>query len=405
MGKNCQIKAAFVDCRFVTQEFLDQYDSISIHSALMISNEEVQAKLSGKLTYMNVATSLFLPNNTEIVLKNGTYLLGTNTTVSENPIFLIVNGTLLVEKDAESFLTQEIKGIVNGEILCPRSLAKYIHKFDVNGSFKVYPDEAELIQKDLKLDARFLRHAQVGASYYVKGKVLASDDRLDAEALLAKDITIFAEHAYLKEKFACLDVLFEMDTKIDLIPDDFSLVTEDLVLTCSDVEKLGEKLYVLGDVEVKKEQLSAIEKLSAIIVEGKAKVYDQYLEVWKQKCLRGCTVIFDDKKVLSDFVQLNVDIQTLKNAKEGVCIADCMTVVIEPEVSSELLAEKVGNIQDCACVVCTKAQLSTLQMLSRNVGNFEVLETEERDAFSARMTDTLEQDRDTVKLTGALLTL
>ena len=62
-----------------------------------------------------------------------------------------------------------------------------------------------------------------------------------------------------------------------------------------------------------------------------------------------------------------MDRSLLEEAREGLSIADCVTVRFREDVPAELIRERLLSISDCASVVCTPEQRAAVEMVAQDV--------------------------------------
>ena len=86
----------------------------------------------------------------------------------------------------------------------------------------------------------------------------------------------------------------------------------------------------------------------------------------------GLNAEYDEWKLVADRViedrgRVTVDRALLEQAGT-LEINDCGRVTIEPDVSPELIREKLLKIEDCGTVICTAEQRAAVEQASKDVG-------------------------------------
>ena len=81
--------------------------------------------------------------------------------------------------------------------------------------------------------------------------------------------------------------------------------------------------------------------------------------------------IFGDVKILSgrvigDLIDVKISRWLLEQEKDGICVTDCVKVVIDEDIPKETIFERL-KINDCAKVVCTQAQLDAVTAICKDV--------------------------------------
>lgn len=372
MAKKLIVNAAVCDLRKVQEETLAAYDSIQINAALLVQDDRSKVLLSRIPAMLNCATTIQCDGDVRTSILNGkTTLTGRNTPNGKQ--YLVINGKLTITPDAGDALRQYMGMTINGMVYCPESLGTLVAGMaTLNGKLCAYPEDAVVMTGSNRIDRAFLLRAQPRL-YWCDRPLIAVDPRLDGEALAAKGVRFAAPKALLTETLAeTLAPLFTEDTELVLLPDDVSLVEDDLTLTPAALRRYGAALYVLGDVTVSDEcagKLGGVELLhvcgSLTLPESMAaEVYDiQELEAEDVRVLRGHLFV--------SLPRLYVDAALLDRFPEGVACADCAKVKLDPALEPDTIAKKLV-LNSCALVTCTALQQNAVAAVSEDVSKIQV---------------------------------
>ena len=188
---NLTINCALCDMRKLTQEVLDAYSVITVNCASVISSPATQSLLAGHPVVMNAGNILSIPEDWEVITRNGSVTID-GSAIPEAPVFLQVNGTLILRPEAAPALAQYRHIDVNGLVLCPDCLAGIMSRISVNGRSEIYPKDAVLLDRRFQLDQIFALRAKPG-TYFLPNMLVAMDSRVDVKQLRAKGVTILTD--------------------------------------------------------------------------------------------------------------------------------------------------------------------------------------------------------------------
>lgn len=269
MKKNLNVDTMILDLRHVQEDFLAQYEQITLDCMIALTTPRVQALLSQYSVALDSMLCQNVPEDATAGLVNGKMTLNASSQPAAGQL-LVVNGKLTIAPDAAEILQQYSGIVVNGKIYCPQSLAALVSSHcTLNGKLAVYPDDAVILPgRTAKLDPTFLLRAQPRL-YWNERLFLAADPRLDAAALAAKGCRFAAPKAILCESLAPVLVpLFPDDTELVLVPDGTAVVDDDLELTPSALRRYGTRLYVLGDVTIPVESADLLVRVESLRCTG-----------------------------------------------------------------------------------------------------------------------------------------
>jgi len=363
--KKLVIDAAVVDASAVTQEYLNSYESIAINATALLVSKRSKELLSRCNAKINVSHVIDIPEDSEIMIQNGTFEITEGTKMAK-PTFLLVNGHLNIGNNAQEALKTFSGFIVNGLISYPSDLSNSLPLMNINGTIDAYPSDAIRLKNKLIVDKAFIIRAK-DAKYYVKSKVVIADENLDIPVLINKGTSFITKKAFIAENLIESAVkLFEDDTEIILIPAGYKYVAEEN-LNDMMVKKYGNKLYVDGDLIITSEGENALNKLTGIIVNGTVMVLEKLadrlmdldIEYEELKIIKG--------NIIKDSGMLQLSSKSLSRYKDGVTVIDCGMVKLDPDISDQEIEEKLQFI-GCGMISCTPEQKLAVELVSEDVG-------------------------------------
>ncbi len=355
MEKKMTINAATCDARKVQEETLQGYEKITINSACLITDERSRALLGKYQVTMNCAATLDVSADVSVRTINGSAQVKSSDALGEKCI-LMVNGSLEIGPDCQKVLQQYVGIRVNGTVLYPESLSGALGMLTVNGSTTCYPDGAVILKRTAVIDRLFALRAK-NTLYWSRGTIVMVDPALDPAALAAKGARFSAKKAIVAEsKMEALLELLDEQTDIVVVPDGTAVVRDDVKLDEGLVRKCGTKLYVLGNVTVKKESAEALEALEYLNVRGNVYVDKEMKEKLLEKVQEiGGKLSILKGRYIRDQVSCRVTQWLLEREPDGISVTDCATVKIDEDVDKELILKRL-TLTDCAEVCCSPEQ-------------------------------------------------
>lgn len=385
MKKSLNINCAICDLRGITEEKARAYEEIKINSACIFTSPEARKALLGTKVSMNTAQEIELDEKVNVVIKNGQFTIRKNTAASPND-FLLVNGTLEIEPGALEAARGFMKILVNGEVICPESIAEAASSIIVNGETSYYPDDK--IMFDGNIDKIFLMRIAEGDEYFTRGAVYLLDD-MDYSPL--EKVTIQASGAYIFESFLpAAAKIFPRSVNIVILPDGVRRLTCE-ELTADIVEARGPKLFIESDVKIAGRE--ALESLEYLKISGKAFVKNELLPL--PNFVEAASVMPYADKIIRNNANAHIDKAVLDSVPTGLLVLNCARVVISPDVPAELILEKLV-IADCAIVICGDGVKGAVNAVSQGVA--AVLTSDEEAAVD-------EEDMSTETINAAVCTL
>ncbi len=370
------INAALCDARYVKEESLQGYDSISINSATMIAGERAREILNRHPVELNVASMIDVPDGEDVEVKciNGKYEIGKDAVGTR--AYLIINGLLTVETGGRDAVKSYLGIVANGKVLAPESCRGTFSNLTVNGETTYYPDGATILKSDAEVDSLFAARA-ANTLYYCPGTLYFLDVETEAAPFIEKGIRFVAKRiVIIKSLAARLASQFDEKAKIVRVPDGTRYIDGDVELKMNTIKRYGTKLCVDGDVTIL--EGDALSKLEYLFTDGEVTV-DKRLEddFYEVESVYDELRIVDNKEgYISDRAFVIVGKVLLDTYPTGIKIEDCAKVTVSPELTPGDIMKKI-KIEDCAIVHCTKEQEEAVRAIAEDVALIRADEPEE----------------------------
>ena len=155
MAKKLVINCAGCDTRKAVKENYEQYESITINAATVVTNSAGKAFLQALPVTLNCANVQEVPEDVDLKTVNGKAEIKSGDQVPERPFLLLVNGSLIIGPNTEKYLQKCVGMTVNGSVRYPESMTAYLGKMIVHGSSACYPDGAILLKPNAVIDRLF----------------------------------------------------------------------------------------------------------------------------------------------------------------------------------------------------------------------------------------------------------
>ena len=256
---------------------------------------------------------------------------------------------------------------VNGSVSYPSDIKGKLPKIKVNGSTDSYPSDAIRLKKNLLLDKTFILRARE-AKYYVKNKLVISDENLDITSLVEKGATFITKKALIAESLLekSLD-LFDESVEIEMIPTGLVYIEGDELLNDNLIRKYGDKLYVGGGLTINLESENALNKLSKLVVKGDILIINKLMDTFYDKNLEYNSIKIIKGTIFKDKAFATIDKRMMEKQEDGITVTDCGVVNIKKDISPEEIEEKLQFI-DCGVINCSPEQKSSVELVSEDVG-------------------------------------
>jgi hypothetical protein len=365
---NCDV----CDTRKVNEDNYKEYEEIIISADKVIVDErskQILSKLPFNIKADEIRSDEQDRPQKDVQNVNGVYEIGPETVVKEGT-FLNVNGFLKIMPGCEEILNKYEKISINGVILCPKSITGKLpmHSITLNGMVKGYPDDYVMLDNKYKLDKYFPMRASENSGYFASTCIFDVDAETDFGKLAEKNVKFYTDKVYIRKSHLEKALqLINIEAKIVEIPDECRIMnSDDFHLDDALISSVGNNIYVSGDVTIKKDSLPALEKLTALAVDGTVKIDRSCLEKFNQLNVNCAKVVVLDGFVIEDRAMVSLDREMLENHPEGVVLRDCALVSIGDDIPTELIRERL-KIRDCAKVTCADQQKSVISEVSQDV--------------------------------------
>lgn len=244
-------------------QMFDSYEEIQINAGTAVFSGEAYEQLSKKRLTVNAAAQKILKDAQELIY------LGEDACLRENVDYsgcYLLAETLVIDPSAAAGL-EKISGLMAEKIYYPQSLSLDVVKKMEAEELVPYPAGALLIREDITLDDGFLQRLGNEKTVCVEGSVEA----LHAASLAAaKDggIRFICAVVYLYTGEAeAYGSLFE-SRKTVIIPDGYQMLRSPKMPLKHLYAIHGDKLYVLGNLMIRAEEMNILQSLQGLTVEG-----------------------------------------------------------------------------------------------------------------------------------------
>ena len=360
------------DARKINEENYTQYDEIIVNTDEMIVDDRSRAilnRLPFNICADNYKSEESGVTSTKTRAVNGVYEITPSSVVDDN-MSITLNGISKIAPGTEEILKKYEKITVNGIILCPKSIAAILPlpSLSLNGMTKVYPDEYVLLDNKYKLDKYFPMRAASGGGYYAALCVYDMDPETDFNMLAEKNVKFSTDKVYIRKGHLSSGLgLFNIEAEVVEIPDNCTLVFDkNCVLDNSFVSSYGTNPYILGNLDISKENIEALRKLESLTVDGTIRINKDCMDVFES--LHATYNKLEVKKgvLLCDRAMLHISRDILEENAEGVTVEDCAIVKLDSNIEPALIKERMV-IRDCAKVECTPEQRSAVDQIAKDV--------------------------------------
>lgn len=369
MKKTLEINVAQCDMRHITPEVAGQYKRLVINAAAVLTSPAAESVLQDIPVTINAADILSVPENAEVSIHNGSYVLD-GAQGAQKPTVLMVNGRLTVEKSAETSLQNYLAIRVNGQILYPASLAGKLPMLQVNGRTITYPDEAMLLKNNAVIDRLFLLRAKEGL-YYAPRSIILSDEQLDVQALIQKGVRFLAPKMFVAEELL-EDALPMIDDTVDIsvIPKGFGYLQGSQELSLELLRAHGRKIYVSGDLLLREDAKEALAQVEGCHVQGKVLLPEDLLEAFLAlRPVYGSVTTYQGV-LYYELGNAVADAASLALHPGGATYAACGVVRLGEDISADTILKKLRFIE-CGVIECHPSQLNAVNFRGKDIGHVD----------------------------------
>jgi len=291
----------------------------------------------------------------------------------EEQLFLLGVGQVIIGPDVPAKeMTRRLAGlVVVGQLVCPENLAGIVQSKtrSVTGQTQTYPPFDDVALGSLVLNERGLQAMDDGSQLAVIGslripEVVPNDliSRKLSKLHVAGSILCYEENAN-----TIREILTDPSAKVVAIPSGFKLVDRPLDLDRSLLESIPpSKLYCRERVVVRTDVDPSLldEKLEELSCEELALAPRGLKEVLSRKCnlLQTEVVFYDGDLLLYDGEDV-LRKTRFDHMSEKATIFVEGEVTIEPDVTGDLLTERIAKVHNRGVIRCSPDQLGAIEAL------------------------------------------
>ena len=370
--RNLRINCAMCDISSVNESTLAAYESIVINSALVLTSAQTQALIPKYRVIFNTSSVLEKPEGAQVKVINGKHVIMAGD-VYQQPVALLVNGLLEIDKDAEKAMEQYLMIQVNGSAVYPDSLSGKLPMLRVNGNTECYPADSVRLNASFIVDKTFKLRAKPGM-FYARRRVVLLEESLDPAALSAKGVRFCTRTAVLAESLAEKALpMFSQDVEIHLVPDGCAFVDGDATLTEALVKRWGSKLYISGDLLLDAQSEPLISQLQYLKVMGSVQLPENLVHAFSAIASEYGELLPVRGMLVRDKVSFTLDKGLLERHPEGITFIDCVNVRLDESIPPEWIEEKL-RFKACVNVACAPHQRSSVELIGPNLADIGQLE-------------------------------
>lgn len=369
--KSMRINCALCDMSNVAESTLAAYESIFVKAALVLTSAKTQELMPKYHVVVDAATVLVKPDNAELKVVNGKCEIMPGGAPNQ-PVALLVNGSLEIGKGTEEILRHYAFIQVNGSVTYPDSLSGELSMLRVNGSTDCYPADVVRLDNSFLVDKTFRLRAKSGR-YYAKRRVAILSGNADVAALQNKGVRFLTKTAVLAESLAEAALpLFNENTEIHIVPDGCAYVGGDIALNEALLKRYGTKLYITGDLMLDMESEPLIRQLEYLKVLGSIQLPEKLINSFCAINAAYKTLEPVKGLVIRDKVSFKLDKGLLERHPEGITLLGCVNVKLDKDIPPEWIEERL-MIKDCVNVSCSPEQRSIVEIIGSDIVEVSLL--------------------------------
>lgn len=369
---------AVLDARNIQEVIANEISEIK-NVAILIGNDRSQELLK-HVRMVNVAENLKLPDEEKVsfMMKNGSikmdkeYLIGL-----VNPIYILVNGIMELKNDIDSKLLDEkiYALLVNGEVVCPKNLSGVIEsKGSINGVLTAYSSNYIFIDKDIKLNNRFLKTIKDESKISLKKLIVLEelDEYLLKEKI--KNIEVLNKLIITEENEEKLgqyiDDYHSVDKRvIDGKGKDIKYIDGDVTINNLNIDQYRDSiLYVDGKLEIKLNNIDSFNKYINSIIADKVICNKETYQIIKASINKDTEVEIVEGQTLE-----NIGKMTLTGVIEHrINIKNMGKLTLDEKLDYDSFSKNVISIVNLGAIEAPEEKIELVQSkLVRNVGKIK----------------------------------
>ncbi|MBI1880021.1 MAG: hypothetical protein HYR94_17685 [Chloroflexi bacterium] len=369
-----------LDLRQATEASVAEIRRVGNVGAVFITPETIP--LLSRLHLGNVGATLEIPKDAKII--NGQHIFSQDSFKHQSePLHMVINGQLIITPElAKEELEQGLGSLaINGQILCPESLAGVIQAKlrHISGQMRIYKGQPRLVVGKLTLDEPYLQALADGSELLVTGNLKVP--RLLPEDLLARKV----QQLQVIGKIICREessqaLLTRLDNRvgfpeITIVPSGFEWVENSLTLDANLLAALpARKLYCMQLVQIGEDLTpEALDQaLERLIVKDVLICPLGLKSVLAQKCnLLETQAIFYQGELWLIENELSMPPSRFDYLAGKATLVVRGELTVAPEVEPKVLADRLDKVHNFGEIICTPEQMAAFQArLGINEGEF-----------------------------------
>lgn len=390
MGKNLEINASICDTRFVKREVLEKYDKTNICATVILTSAASKELMTEYSVSMNAATIMEFDDKEtapEVMTLNGSSVIEAGDRFHKRTI-LLVNGRLEMKKGLEEALQMVEKIIVNGELIYPLSMQKFLPLVSLNGKAVVYPDDAVKLQNHVIIDNNFILRSK-SQKYFAEKCVVMTDKNLKLDSLIEREVQFITKRVIVAEEIMEKAIqLVDENVEMQVVPRGYKYMPAS-DLTAEVLGTMQENIYVDGDLEITKKEAEKIKDI-CLMIGGTLMLPEDAAKEELLKQIRYNKLHLVKGYVIRGKGKVTITNEIFAQNPEGITVKDCGLVTLNPAVSAGDILEKL-QIEECGSVICHPEQIGAVEMIAVDTGTIRT----EDETDKAGGEDTYSEDEDT----------
>jgi len=369
-----------MDLREATEAAVAEIRRIGNVGTVFITPET--AHLLNRLHLGNVGATLEIPKDARII--NGQHIFSRDSFKHQSePLHMVINGQLIIMPDVSKEELEHGLGslTINGQVLCPESLAGVIQAklHHISGQMRIYKGQPRLVLGKVTLDEPYLQALVDGSELMVTGNLKVP--QLLPPDLLARKV----QRLQVLGRIVCREesaqaLLARLDTslgsaEITIVPTGFAWVEKSLTLDDNLLTVLpARQLYCMQLVQIAEDVTpEALDQaLERLIVKDVLICPVGLKSALAQKCnlLETQAIFYQGELWLIEHeLSLSASRFDYLAGKATVVVRGELTVA--PDVDPKVLADRLDKVHNFGEIYCTPEQTAALQArLGINEGEF-----------------------------------
>ncbi len=258
-------------------EVFEGYDEVWINTGSIVISSKLQAFLKSFAMKLNAGSTSYIRVDGEVVdiFENG---IDTNADYAGN--YLLAHQNIVIyEAHDKALQTAQGMYVCGNLYYSDANDTTIIARINAQKTI-MYPQNAKVIIGNKELNDDILREAE-GCTLWIDG-CLEATDRQSLELAKKNGISFISSELFItQELFDEFETLFKTKNKY-IVPSGYAIVDK-LTLNALIVAQYGDKIFVRGDLKIKGD-LRGLENVTSVIVQGKATIPLECLDLFKQKC-------------------------------------------------------------------------------------------------------------------------